>query len=196
MSRIARRVVLMLALATMVGGPGIARSQRPAPGSPPDPLAGLKVGQWVKLEGGARGASPAPCTAVKLLTGDFLDDDWSLKGTVASVDAGRREFTVSGCRIQVNENTLYDSDRPGFRAFADLRPGTYVEVDGTFLKNRLFLATEVADESDEVARQPRLREQLQLVGRVERVDARTRVISIMGMDFQVTAKTQIRSPIR
>src|SRR5262249_25966294 len=38
-------------------------------------LAALRVGQWVQLEGSLRSDSTAVCTEVRLLTGDFLEDD-------------------------------------------------------------------------------------------------------------------------
>ena len=186
----------MLVTGAVLSAMATGRAQGAAAATVADPLATFKSGQWIKLLASAPGASPAPCTQLKLLTGDFLDDDWALRGTVKTVGPERREFTIGECRVQVTDNTTYDSPNRNFEGYSDLRPGSYVEVEGTFLKNRTFLAAEVDDESDELARQPKMKDQIEMVGRLERVDPRRGIITIMGCDFQVTSRTQLRSVIR
>lgn len=182
-------------VAAGLAGPGLALAQgtrEPAP----DPLATFRVGHWVKVLGAAQGATPASCLQLKLLTGDFLDDDWAVRGSVTAVDRERREFRIGGCRVQVTDNTTFESPNRNFKSYADVRPGSYVEVEGTFLSTGILLAAEVDDEADELAKQPKTRDQIEMVGKIERLDTRKRVVALMGMDFTVTPKTQVRSVLR
>ncbi|HKQ56858.1 MAG TPA: DUF5666 domain-containing protein [Candidatus Eisenbacteria bacterium] len=186
------RIILGLATILALAVPSAGRTQSTRAAAP-DPLATFKAGQWVKVVGTPQGASPTPCSELKLLTGDFLDDDWSIQGTVNAVHADRREFTIGDCRITVSDKTIYESPEESIKGFTSLRAGSYVDVEGTFLSSHTLMAAEVDDESDEAARQPKLRTRVEMVGKVERVDTRRRVVSVMGMEFQVTPKTQVRS---
>ena len=183
-------LALSLLIALTLGGSPAGR----APGAV-DPLASLKTGQWIHIEGVLRPDSTARCDELRILTGDFLDDDWIIKGYIQTLDAANREFAMAGVRVQVNENTGFDSPKKTFKSYPDLRAGNLVEVEGTYLKNRKFLAVELDDESDDVAQKPWARNQLLLVGKVERADARRRLVAAMGVVFQVTDRTRIRSVI-
>jgi hypothetical protein len=189
-----RRVRIILGLATILvlAAPSTGRTQSTRAATP-DPLATFKAGQWVRVVGTVQGAAPTPCNALRLLTGDFLDDDWSIRGTVKAVNPERREFTIGDSRIQVSDKTAYESPEESIKGYASLRAGSYVDVEGTYLSSHALLAAEVDDEGDEAARQPKLRAQVEMVGKIERVDLRRRVVSIMGMEFQITPRTQIRS---
>ncbi len=159
-------------------------------------LASLKVGQWIQIDGALRADSSASCAELRILTGDFLDDDWALKGFVQSVDAARKEFVIGGVSVQVTEDTGFDSPKRTFKGLSNLPAGLLVELEGTYLKNRKFLAMEVDDESDEIAHTPWSRNQVMIVGRVEQVDLRKRLVTAMGFAFQVTDKTRLRSVIQ
>jgi hypothetical protein len=158
-------------------------------------LASLEVGQWVHIEGSVRADSAGRCDELRLLTGDLLDDDWALKGFVQAVDTLKREFTIGGVRAQASADTRFDSPKKNFRRLAELRAGLLVEIEGTWLKSGRFLAHEVDDETDELARTPWARNRVMAVGRVERVDARKRLVTVMGLVFEVTERTRLRSVI-
>jgi uncharacterized protein DUF5666 len=165
-----------------------------APGAA-DPIAALKPGHWVQLEGPLEADSAASCDELRILTGDFLDDDWSLRGYALSIDTVKHEITIAGIHAQVTENTGFDSPNPDFRGLVDLTPGMLLEVEGTYLKNRRFLAREVDDETDEMGRRPWPRNRIRIVARVERMDPRRRLVTAMGYVFQLTDKTRVRSVI-
>lgn len=190
-----RAHVIGILVSAALAAPGIAVAQNTRTAAP-DPLATFRVGHWVKLLGAAQGASPPPCLELKLLTGDFLDDDWSVRGTVTAVDRERRDFTIGTCRIQVTDNTTFESPRKDFKGFADVSPGAYLEIEGTFVTSGVLMAAEVDDESDEAAKQPKTRDRIEMVGKIERLDTRKRVVGLMGMEFTVTPKTQVRSVLR
>jgi hypothetical protein len=158
-----------------------------------DPLTTLKVGHWVRLDGPIQADSTGLCEELLLLTGDFLDDDWSLRGLVTAADTSRNEIVIGGVRIQVTEDTGYDSPKKSFRRFSDLRVGLLLEVEGAYLKGHRFLAREVDDESDE--RAPWARNRIRIVAKVERVDGHKRLVTAMGFVFQLTDRTRIRSAI-
>lgn len=188
---VALAAALVLALA-----PGAGRSQTTKRPTASDHLATLKVGQWIQLDGTVKGDASAWCTELKQLAGDFLDDDWSIQGAVQAVDPGRQEFTIGGCHIQVSASTTYEDPHHKIKGLHDLRPGMLLDVEGTFLRTGTLLAAEVDDESDELARRPHLKDVVEIVGRVEKVDAKLRLISVMGVQFEVTDKTKLRSAVQ
>ncbi len=196
MSTFRAGAVLVFLATGVLMDPTSGRCQAGKNGSPADPLVSLRVGQWIQLEGTVQADQPTRCTEVRLLAGDYLDDDWSLKGIVQTVDAERREFAVAGCRVQVTENTSFDNPSGTFQGISDLRPGMLVEVEGMYVKDRRFLAAEVDDESDEIRDRPGSKDQIQIVGRVERVDSRKRLIAAMGLVFHMTDRTQVKSVIQ
>jgi uncharacterized protein DUF5666 len=165
-----------------------------APGAT-DPLVGLKPGHWVQLEGPLEGDSTASCDELRILTGDFMDDDWSLRGYAQAIDTAKHEIVIGGIHAQVTEGTGFDSPNPKFRKLADINTGEMLEVEGTYLKHRVFLAHEVDDESDENERPPWPRNRIRIVARVERVDTHRRLVTAMSYVFQLTDKTRIRSVI-
>lgn len=197
MIRVGRRVprgAFALLLSVALAALALGRAHGAKGGSALDQLATLKVHQWVQMEGIFAGDSTAGCDELQLLTGDFLDDDWTLKGYIESVDPARREFSIAGIRLRVTENTGFESPKRTFRDLADLHRGQLVEVEGTYLKNRRFLAMEVDDESNE-PNEPWRPNLVQAVGKVERVDLRRRLVWVMGFAFHVTDKTRMRSVI-
>jgi len=191
------RAALVLAATLMVAGaPAPAWSQGTHKPSASDYLATLRVGQWIQLDGKVRDTTPVLCTEVKQLAGDFLDDDWSIQGPVQTLDTVRQEFTVGGCLIEVTGSTTYEDPRGTIKGLGGLRIGMVVDVEGTFLRNRSLVAAEVDDESEELVHHPALKDMLEIVGRIERVDPRQRLITVMGVAFQVTDKTKLRSAVQ
>lgn len=188
LSMIAALIAILVAIAPGHGGPG-------RQGSAAAHLASLRTGRWIQLEGRLQGGSTVTCTELGQLTGDFLDDDWSLRGVVRELDPNRQEFSIAGCKIRVSDKTIFDNPKGTFRGFADLREGKLVEVDGSFLQSRILAADEVDDESDELAHEPRLKTQVMVVGKIEHIDTRRRVVRVMGIEFNLTDKTRLRSVI-
>jgi len=183
--------LLVGATALLLAGTFTLRTPAHAAG----PYGGLEVGHWVRLKGTAGGPSPIACTELRRLAGDFLDTDWSIKAVVGPVDSARREFAMGPWRVRVSDRTVYDNSEGNFAGFADLHPGMFIEVEGAYVSGRPLLAAEVDDETDELEARPALRNQLEIVGRVERLDAKERLITVMGIPFQMNGKTKVRSAL-
>ena len=183
-------LILILVTTAAVG-----RTQPAKPGVALDPLVNLRVGHWVTLEGVQEAGRPVLCTSLRRLAGDLLDEDWSLTGLVKAVDANRQELSIAGCRIRVNHQTIYGHPNKTFSRFADIRAGMVIEAEGTFLDDGVLLAAEIDDDSHEAARQPNFRAYVELLGKIERIDVRKRLVTVMGIEFRITEKTRVRSAI-
>jgi len=189
-----QRCLLAAFLATLVGS--TAGGAPPARnGTATQPLARFRVGHWIQLEGMAQRTGPALCYEARSLAGDFLDDDYALKGLVKTVDVARQEFSIGACRIRVTRNTTYENPRGAIRSIMDMRPGMIVDVEGVLLEDGHLLAAEVDDETDEIAWNPKVRDEIEVIGKIEQVDPRRRVVRVMGIEFLINARTRLLSAI-
>ena len=155
----------------------------------------LKQGQWVQLEGVLQKDKTVLCTKVKILTGDFQDDDWEIAGIVERIDFKKKEFRLSGIQIQVQDDAEYENDEGTFKNFSDLKRGMLVEVEGISLKNGAFLAAEIEDKSAELKEDPEKKYEIEIEGKVEKLNAKKRTITISGVVFQLTEQTKAKSVI-
>jgi len=187
-----RLLVAGLVLAT----PAAAWSQGAGRTRVPEFLTSLKVGQWVRLKGVVHKDLSVLCTEVRLLTGDFLDDDWALRGRVTEVDKRKQVFFIQHFEVRLAKDVEFDSDEGTLSGFQDIRPGMLIEVEGTHLEDGTFQAGDVDDDTAEITKHPELEDRLEVVAKVERVDSGKRRITAMGTLFLVTEKTQFKSVIR
>ncbi|MDZ7362417.1 MAG: DUF5666 domain-containing protein [candidate division KSB1 bacterium] len=155
----------------------------------------LKVGQWVQLEGVPQKDLSVLATEIKFLTGDFQDDDWEVFGEVRAVYRERKEFQILGLKVKVDDKTGFETKETAgkFKSFNDLKAGMLVEIEGSYLKDGTFLAEEVQDETKGKAEEAGT---VTLVGKVEKFDPNQRKITVMGITFAITDKTQAKSKIK
>ncbi|MCI0695845.1 DUF5666 domain-containing protein [candidate division KSB1 bacterium] len=167
--------------------------------TPKEMIAALKPGQWVKVKGTALSDSLITCNEMRILIGDFLDDDWSVTGVVRKVDQENRKLEIWRLPIKINEDAKFESDEDedkNFAGIADLKVGMFLEIGGTYLKDGIFLAGEIDDKSERLEEEPELKHAIRAEGKVEKVDAANHRFTLMGMAFQVTASTSSRSVIK
>lgn len=162
-----------------------------------DVLKSAKPGQWMEISGTAQMDNSVMATKVKILTGDFADDDWEVYGKVRRIDPAGKQFDMLNLRIRTNDDTSYESadDSGNFNKFSDLKTGLLVEAEGTLLKDGTFLADEVQDESSD----PKKAEKQNLVkfkGKVQSVNREKRAIVLLGVTFYLNEQTKIRSAIK
>lgn len=150
-----------------------------------------RPGLWVELEGTIGEDSSIQVQEIEFLTGDFMDDDWELKAKVSSVDVANNEFHVLSVPVRVTKDTDFDKD---IKRLTDLQPEMLVEIEGTYLKDGIFLAKEI-ETTDKLKNKPKLGMKIEAVGKVGRVDETRHIITVMGIEFQITDKTEGKSPI-
>jgi len=153
----------------------------------------LKVGQWVELEGTVQKDFSMITKKVKLLTGDFQDDDWEIKGVVRTIDPIKKQFHVSRIPVQVTAESEYESPEGTFKSFGDLKVGMLVECEGTYLKDGMFSPEEIQRETDF---KPNELNELRTVGKVERVDPLKRTVTMMGATFKIVDATKVQSAVK
>ncbi len=159
-------------------------------------FSSVKVGQWVKVDGIPQKDGTVLANEVKLLTGDFQDDDWEVSGKISRVDRGRKALYILGLKVRTTNETEYESSDEKTKAtFAMLRPGLLVEIEGTFLKDGTFLADEIADESANPKKRKKAN-QLSFVGKVQKVDENRQALQVMGIVFQVNNQTKFKSKVK
>jgi hypothetical protein len=153
----------------------------------------LKPGQWVKIEGAAQKDFTVIAKEVKLLTGDFQDDDCEIEAPVRAIlDKNKKQFQLLTIPVTMEDDAKYESEDGSFMRFEQLKPGMYVEVEGAYLKDGSFLADEVQPEVAD----PDEAGGVVLVGKAEKVDATKRTITIMRVTFQIGEKTKVKSVIK
>jgi len=156
-------------------------------------LAAVKPGQWVQLEGKAQRDLSVLCAEVKILTGDFLDDDWGISATTRRVDKKNRQFYLLNLPVKVQKDAEFENEAGTFHGFNDLKEKMLVELEGTYLKDGTFLAKEVEDESHKLTDEQIASEEVEVVGRVGKVDVKRRTITVMGIKFVLTDLTSGKS---
>lgn len=173
-----------------------AQAQSRARMTPEEILAAIKPGKWMQLEGVIQRDFSVLCTEAKILTGDFLEDDWSITAVARNIDKARREFKMLRLPVKTNNVTEYETKVGVFKSFADLKAGIMLEVDGTYLKSDTLLAVEIEDVSAELIAEPGLENQVEARGKVERVDIPNRTVTLMGITFHIIDKTRLKSAIK
>ncbi|MCL4705888.1 hypothetical protein KJ068_12045 [bacterium] len=164
--------------------------------TPAEIMAALKPGQWVQMEGTIQKDLTVMCTQLKIMTGDFLDDDWSLVGVVRKVDQEKQQMEIMRIPVKVHKDTEYENEAGTFKGFSQVKVGSFVEVEGTYLKDGTFLAKEVEDESQKLAEDSGLENTIEAEGKVEKVDVAKSTFTVMGMTIKITNQTKSRSVIR
>jgi hypothetical protein len=192
-----RRLQWLIACIALVAlAAGLAHAQSGRAGTPAELMAALKVGQWVKIEGPAGNTPSVQCSEAKMLTGDFLDGDWQISAEVRRVDAAKGTFTVFTMPCKLADGARFKSKaNPGF-SLAQLKPGMYVNVEGTFLRDGTLLARQVADKADELLEKPEHKGLVRLRGRIDKVNPAGQSVTVMGIAFQINSRTQAKSVIR
>jgi hypothetical protein len=156
----------------------------------------LKVGQWLKIQGLPRPDQSVTTTKIKLVTGDFKNDDWQVFGPARALDNTKKEFMILSLRIKASEETEYTTEAldAEVKNFADLKSGMLVEVEGTFLKDGIFLATEVKDETASTDAEDA--EEVEFFGKIDKIDTLKRTITMLGVTFHITDATKLKTALK
>jgi predicted RNA-binding protein len=177
---------------------GVYSSVAQKKGSMPaaDILAALKLGQWVVLEGPVQRDLSVQCTKLKPLTGDLLDDDWKIIGTIRKVDKQKQAIEILRLPIKVPPEVEFKDVDGKLKSFADVKFNMFVQAEGTYLKDGTLLAKQIKNEAAKLVVKPHLKDEIEARGKVEKIDPTNRTITLMGITFQLTDGTQGMSAIR
>jgi hypothetical protein len=165
--------------------------------SPTETVSSLKVGQWVKMEGVVQRDFSVLTKSIKVLTGDFLESDWSITAVARDVNYNQKDLKLMLLPIKTQADTDYENKTghlPG--GFSDLKKGMLMEVDGTYLKDGTFLAVEIEDVSVELVEEPKLVNEVEAVGKIERIDSGSQAVKVMGITFKIISETELRSAVK
>jgi len=177
---------------------GVYSSVAQKKGSMPaaDIFGALKLGQWVVLEGPVQRDLSVQCTKLKLLTGDLLDDDWKIIGTIRKVDKEKQAIEILRLPIKVPPEVEFKDVDGKLKSFADVKFNMFVQAEGTYLKDGTLLAKQIKNEAAKLVVKPHLKDEIEARGKVEKIDPTNRTITLMGITFQLTDGTQGMSAIR
>ena len=190
-------VFAVLLAAQLLATMSFAQAQVRAKMTPEEILAAIKPGQWMHLEGVIQKGFSVMCTEARILTGDIPENKWSITTVARSIDPAKKELKLLRLLIKTQMETEFESKTNFmFKSFADLKAGMFLEVDGTYLKDDTFMAVEIEDISSELAADPSLANQVEVDGKVERVDVSNRTVTLMGITFHIVDKTRLKSAIK
>jgi predicted RNA-binding protein len=185
---------VLVALLLVVVYSSVAQKKGSMPAA--DILAALKLGQWVVLEGPVQRDLSVQCTKLKLLTGDLLDDDWKIIGTIRKVDKQKQAIEILRLPIKVPPEVEFKDVDGKLKSFADVKFNMFVQAEGTYLKDGTLLAKQIKNEAAKLVVKPHLKDEIEARGKVEKIDPTNRTITLMGITFQLTDGTQGMSALR
>ena len=156
----------------------------------------IKVGQWIDLSGTPQRSGPVLAGKVKLLTGDFLVDDCEIGGVVTGIDRDKKTIFLHGMKVETTKDTEYEGIASEvFSKFEHLKVDQVIELEGIYMKNGVFRAIEIENETN-APKVDEKRRQLAMVGQIEAIDPRAKTIKVMGLTFKVTPTTKMRQRLQ
>ncbi len=152
----------------------------------------LKVGEWIKVEGIPQKNFTVLLREIELIYGEVEDDDWEISGRISTLDPKKKMMYVLNLPVKIDDNIEYDDDYEIIKSFSDIKPGLFVELEGTYLKDGTFLGTEIGTADEKAQRLNKI----EWTGKVQEVDPTTRTITMLGHNFVFTPSTKIKSLIQ
>lgn len=161
--------------------------------TPAEIIANIKPGQWIEIDAMIQKDQPMLAVEIEFRTGDFMDDDWKLLAKVHAVTPEKNEFQVLSMPVQVTKDTEFNE---GFKGLGDIKPEMLVKIEGTYLKDGIFLVKEVDNKAQKLKAEPEFDKMIEILGKVAQVDAAKQMVTVMGIQFQITRETEAKSLIK
>ncbi len=161
--------------------------------TPSEIVSKAKPGLWVEVEATVQKDMSVHAIEIEFLTGDFMDDDWELRTKVLSVTPTENEFQVLFLPVKVTKETDFEND---IKSLNDIEPEMFVELEGAYLKDGVFLAKEVENIREKHQDKVRLETKIKAVGKIGQVDESKRTITVMGIPFSIAETTRAKSAIK
>jgi hypothetical protein len=186
-------IIVIFALCLFGGTP--LRAQKIKKWTLAEIITNAKPGQWVEIDAVIRKDQSVLALEIEFPTGDFMDDDWKLLAKVRAITPTKNEFQVLSVPVKVTKNTEFDEEE-GIKSLEDIKPEMLVKIEGTYMKDGIFLAKEVEDKTKKLKAEPEFDRMLEVVGKVGQVDEARRIITLMGIQFHITEETEAKSLIK
>ena len=156
----------------------------------------LRVGMWVKVEGGRNPEGVLEATKIKIHDGEL--DEVEIESHVAEVDLVHTTLvTTLGVRVVANPSTKLKGPKQQRQvSFAFLEAGDRIDVEGQLQKDGSLLAEEL-----DIEKSKRLRPDLELenkhelAARIESIDADKRRVVLLGIPVQLSERTRNKNPL-
>src|SRR5262249_27992804 len=97
---------------------------------------------------------------------------------------------------RLRDDAEFKGSSDAFTSLVQVRVGMYVNLEGTFLKDGSFLAKKVNERSNELMKKPQHAGRVWVKGRIDKVDAGSRTVTVMGIPYVITSSTRVKSVIR
>lgn len=152
-------------------------------------LSTLKVGDWVELEGLPQRDLSVIVDEIEVVRGEMEDDDYEIAGLINRVSLKERTIYMVNLPIKLAKDAEYDEDGGSIKSFSDIKAGLYVEVEGTYLRDGIFMGDEIAVEDfkeDE-------KHMVDWTGKVEAIDPQGKTITVFGHVLTFTEQTKFKS---
>ncbi len=149
----------------------------------------LKVGEWVEVEGVPQNDASLLIEEIKVIYGELEEDDYEINGIVDTVLPGEKKIFILNLPVVFDKYTEYDDKHDAINAFADIKTGNYVEIEGSFLRDSTFLAKEIG------LKKSKKKEQniFEWRGKVQSVNPANNSLVILGHTVILTPGTKIKS---
>jgi hypothetical protein len=190
-------VAALLAMTVSMATAQMTRIKR----APEKVLAALKPGLTVKISGTIQKDFSALCLDIKTLPADlFKEDDWEITAPARKIDSEKREFALMLVPIKLQPTTKF-KDKSGaggaaFKSFDDLKPDMLVEAGGTYLKDGTFLTTKIENVSSETISKPEKQNEVQVKGKIEKIDTVRRTVHVAGVTFSIVNETEFKTALK
>ncbi len=189
-------MAIMVALPAMTVNVATAQMTR-IKRAPEKVLAALKPGLTVKISGTIQKDFSALCLDIKTLPADlFKEDDWEITAPARKIDSEKREFALMLVPIKLQPTTKFKDKSGVFKSFDDLKTDMLVEAGGTYLKDGTFLATKIENVSSETILKPEKQNEVQVKGKIEKIDAVRRTVHVAGVTFSIVNETEFKTALK
>jgi len=155
----------------------------------------LRQGMWVEIEGALVSERFIDATKIKILDGEL--DEWQIETYVATVNYEKGTvMTTMGVPVLTTIKTQMKGPKKKDRiTFAYVSIEDKVEVEGKPQRDGSMVANEFEIEKSK-RRKPDLvpKNEHEIRGRIEKVDAEKRQIVLMGFTVQLSDQTRNKTP--
>ena len=149
----------------------------------------LKPGEWVDIEGVAQKDYTIILKEIEVVRGEVDSDEWEISGPVSGVLPKEKQIFLLNLPIKFDKDAEFEDDYDVIKSFSDIKPGLYVEMEGVYIQDSVFIANEIG--SDKVSDNEV--KNIEWSAQVEKVNPESKSIVVLGHTIIFTDETIIKS---